>query len=326
MYFIVDSGNIPRVRLVNETTIEPPYVHRRRIPHEWIIYMVKKGAMELEEDGVPYHLVPGDFLILSPEGQHEGTKATYCEYFYIHFQHADIRAAEADGQQLRERMYRVRSEALRGCHCGCGCEQSYPYGNREGYDLMLPKYCHMTDEAVVSLTRSIYEIMLNNRDHMEYYKTLCGCQLLKLLVYVSRHCLSAELESSGMISPRSYQKVLAVQNYFQASYQEQITGDQLAGQFDMNFDYLNRLFRQSVGIPIFQYLCSLRIARAKELLTTTSMRISQISERVGFTDESYFSRVFKKYTGVCPADYAKTVFNDRAPFSSICGNASGRNN
>lgn len=315
MYFIVDSRSIPQMRLVNETTIEPPYVHRKRIPHEWIIYMIKKGVMELEEDGVPYHLVPGDFLVLSPEGQHEGTRATYCEYFYIHFQHADIRAAEADGQQLRERMYRVRSEALRGCHCGCGCEQSYPYGNREGYDLMLPKYCHMTDEAVVSLTRGIYEIMQNDRDHMEYYKTLCGCLLLQLLVDVSRHCLSAELESSGMISARSYQKVLAVQNYLQTSYQEQITGDQLARQFDMNFDYLNRLFRQSVGRPIFQYLGSLRIARAKELLTTTSMRISQISERVGFLDESYFSKVFKKYTGVCPADYAKTVLaTDRALF------------
>ncbi len=32
MYFIVDSRSIPRVRLANETTIEPPYVHRRRIP------------------------------------------------------------------------------------------------------------------------------------------------------------------------------------------------------------------------------------------------------------------------------------------------------
>ena len=41
MYFIVDSRSIPRVRLANETTIEPPYVHRRRIPHEWIIYMLK---------------------------------------------------------------------------------------------------------------------------------------------------------------------------------------------------------------------------------------------------------------------------------------------
>lgn len=43
MYFMIDSRSIPQVRLVNETAIEPPYVHRRRIPHEWIIYMIKKA-------------------------------------------------------------------------------------------------------------------------------------------------------------------------------------------------------------------------------------------------------------------------------------------
>ena len=45
---------------------------------------------------------------------------------------------------------------------------------------------------------------------------------------------------------------------------------------------------------------------AKQLLTTTSMRIMEVSECVGFADESYFSKVFKKQTGVSPADYAKT--------------------
>ncbi|MBO5033583.1 MAG: helix-turn-helix transcriptional regulator [Lachnospiraceae bacterium] len=322
MYFILDSRSIPKVRLVDETIIEPPYVHRRRIPHEWIIYLIKNGVMELEEDGISYHLVPGDFLLLSPDGQHEGRKATYCEYFYIHFQHANIRMAEADEQQLRERMYSVRSEALRSS----SGYQTYPYGEETEWDLLLPKYCHMTDEAAVSLTRSLHDMELNDRDHMEYYKTLCGCQLLQLLVQVSRYCLSDELESAGMLSARSYQKVLEVQNYLHTSYQEQITGDLLASRFHMNFDYLNSLFRQSVGRPIFQYLCSLRIARAKELLTTTSMRISQISEQVGFTDESYFSKVFKKYTGSCPADYAKVSFNNREPSLSTYGSASGSNN
>lgn len=80
MYFAMDSRKIPMVRLVNETVIDPPYVHRRRIPHEWIIYLVKNGRMEPEEDGILYHLSPGDFLLLDPEGRHEGREATHCEY------------------------------------------------------------------------------------------------------------------------------------------------------------------------------------------------------------------------------------------------------
>ena len=57
---------------------------------------------------------------------------------------------------------------------------------------------------------------------------------------------------------------------------------------------------------VFQYLRDIRIAHAKQLLTTTSMRIMEVSECVGFADESYFSKVFKKQTGVSPEDYAKT--------------------
>lgn len=70
--------------------------------------------------------------------------------------------------------------------------------------------------------------------------------------------------------------------------------------------YLNRLFRKNMKKTVFQYLRDIRIAHAKQLLTTTSMRIMEVSECVGFADESYFSKVFKKQTGVSPADYAKT--------------------
>ncbi len=304
MYFKIDSKNLPHVRLADQTAIEPPNVHRKRIPHEWIIYVIKKGEMYLEEDGIRYHLVPGDFLLLEPEKCHEGKRAAYCEYFYIHFQHADIYMVQSDDQKMREEMHKMRSEALKSDACSM-----LPAA---GYGLLLPKYCQTTDDAAyASLLQSLHEIISLNCDHMEYYKTLCGCQFVQLLVQVSRNCLSAELERSGMVTARSYQKVLEVQSYLHACYQEPMSGDLLAEKFDMNFDYLNRLFRLNVGRPIFQYLNSLRIAHARELLTTTSMRIAQISERVGFTDESYFSKVFKKHTGVCPADYAKTFFQER---------------
>lgn len=70
-------------------------------------------------------------------------------------------------------------------------------------------------------------------------------------------------------------------------------------------DYLNRLFRQSIGKTVFQYLSEIRIAHARELLATSSMKGSQISEKVGFSDESYFSKVFKRHTGISPLKYAK---------------------
>lgn len=73
----------------------------------------------------------------------------------------------------------------------------------------------------------------------------------------------------------------------------------------MNFDYLNRIFHRINGKSIFQYLTFVRINRAKELLATTDMKLWEIAEETGFSDQFYFSRQFKKHTGMSPTFYAK---------------------
>ena len=90
IFYEYNSSFLPELRLADTETIEPPYVHRKRMPMEYIIYLVKSGEMYLAEDGVLYHLLPGDFLILDPDKTHVGKKATRCEYFYIHFQYSDV--------------------------------------------------------------------------------------------------------------------------------------------------------------------------------------------------------------------------------------------
>ena len=80
-----------------------------------------------------------------------------------------------------------------------------------------------------------------------------------------------------MITARGYKKVLEVQSFLHEAYKEPLTGDYLEEKFDINFDYLNRLFRKNMKKTVFQYLRDIRIAHAKQLLTTTSMRIMEVS-------------------------------------------------
>ena len=54
-----------------------------------------------------------------------------------------------------------------------------------------------------------------------------------------------------------------------------------------------------------EYLTATRIARARELLATTSMRTSDVAYAVGYNDPHYFSYLFKKNTGMSPRDYRK---------------------
>ncbi|MDO5337451.1 MAG: AraC family transcriptional regulator [Eubacteriales bacterium] len=299
MYFVMDSRILPKVRLADYFILKPPCAHKKRVPHEYIAYLVEKGELYLMEEGITYHLRPGDFILLNPESYHEGKLITYCEYYYIHFHHEALRLAEDGESAMHEQMMEIRRDALRSDSCE---EQS-----KISQGLIIPKYCHIQDETLLaSLTRQLLSVVTANFDHMEYYKALSGIQFLSFLIELSRSCLSLQLQESKMTTARGYKKVLEVQSFLHECYREPVSGDSLAEKFDMNFDYLNRLFRKNIGKPVFQYLRDIRIAKAKELLTTTSMRIVEVSDCVGFTDESYFSKVFKKQTGISPADYART--------------------
>lgn len=301
-YYEYDSSRLPEIRLADTAVIEPPYIHKRRIPHEHIIYLVRQGEMYLSEDETPYHLVPGDFLVLDPEKTHVGRKATRCQYYYIHFRYDSMRAVELDKGAMRERLMERRALALRS---GAWEREK---GRPEEMDLLyLPKYARLAADAGYNeIIERMNEAITFRRNHVEGYPALCACKVLEILITVSRQYLSAEIQrqDSGV---RSYRKVCDLLNYLNTCYHEPICGDAIEEKFGSNFDYLNRIFRQSIGKTIFQYLGEVRIAHAKELITNSSMKMSQISERVGFADESYFSKVFKRHTGVAPVRYGKTV-------------------
>ena len=87
MYYVMDSRIVPQIHLADYWILKPPCAHKKRVPHEYIAYLIQKGELYLAEDGITYHLHPGDFILLDPDKYHEGKQITYCEYYYIHFQH-----------------------------------------------------------------------------------------------------------------------------------------------------------------------------------------------------------------------------------------------
>ena len=97
-----------------------------------------------------------------------------------------------------------------------------------------------------------------------------------------------------------------IKNYLELNYSAQITLDSLSKSFYINKYYLTRIFKASYGCTIDQYLLHQRITKAKELLRFTSLAISEISQKVGFNDQNYFSRAFKTIEKQTPREYRKS--------------------
>lgn len=79
----------------------------------------------------------------------------------------------------------------------------------------------------------------------------------------------------------------------------------LASQINRNPSYISYIFKQETGQNLFDYITQERIKRAKHLLKNTDLKVVDIARECGYEDQSYFSQVFKKYTGSTAGSFRK---------------------
>lgn len=91
--------------------------------------------------------------------------------------------------------------------------------------------------------------------------------------------------------------------YVEQNYASDLSLQEVAGKFYVSREYVSRKFKQEYGINFSDYIGNIRIEKAKLLLQNPNLKLSQISEMVGFHDVKYFSKVFKKQVGSSPKDY-----------------------
>lgn len=96
--------------------------------------------------------------------------------------------------------------------------------------------------------------------------------------------------------------------YMKQHYDGPLTLKETASHVELNPSYFSTLFKQSCGSSFKEYLNTIRIEEGKKLLTTTDSSILDIAIAIGFEDQSYFTKVFKKYTGLTPKQYRGQIF------------------
>lgn len=90
--------------------------------------------------------------------------------------------------------------------------------------------------------------------------------------------------------------------YLQQNYMKDVSLDSCADEIGTNSFFLSKSFKQVTGNNFIDYLTSLRMDKAKELLRESKLRISEVAEQVGY-QHSYFNRIFKKLEGMTPTHY-----------------------
>ncbi len=93
--------------------------------------------------------------------------------------------------------------------------------------------------------------------------------------------------------------------YIESNYRHKITIADLTKKASMSEITLYRMFKKAFNMSPLNYIISLRVAFAREMLNNSRLSIAEIAWKTGFSDSNYFSRAFKKLTGLSPRQYRK---------------------
>ena len=119
--------------------------------------------------------------------------------------------------------------------------------------------------------------------------------------------IQRSLKTTHKVSSYLSKEINLAKDYFIKHYHESINISAYAASRNMSTCWFIRNFKQLTGTTPLQFLLSIRITNARNLLENSEYNIAEIASIVGFENPLYFSRLFKKQSGVSPLEYRKAV-------------------
>lgn len=123
----------------------------------------------------------------------------------------------------------------------------------------------------------------------------------KVMIQDKKVELNARLDD--MVIEDTGSLVEQVKNYILTNLSSELQRDELASVVHISAGHLSRIFKEEEGISLSDYIINKRIAMAKQLLSRTAIPITSVASKVGISYASYFTKIFKKYTGLTPQEY-----------------------
>lgn len=99
------------------------------------------------------------------------------------------------------------------------------------------------------------------------------------------------------------QVVIIIKDYVEKHYNQEIKLTDFSDKYFFTKAYLSKLFKKTYGYGVYEYILSIRMERSKELLLNTNLPIKEISDRLGYSNNNYFSKAFKNHFQVSPTDF-----------------------
>ena len=171
--------------------------------------------------------------------------------------------------------------------------------------------------SVIKEAQNAYNVpknsILDNQFNLKKEVTFGAEQLVKtyleqLLILLVRSKMNIRLKQQTIIEEQDNIEIVSkIKKYIEQNLCNKITNKSLCDYVGYSKTYISILFRENTGITLNEYINKKKVNKAKELLRTNSMNISEISDYLSFDNPQYFCRVFKKFCNMTPSEFKKTL-------------------
>ena len=262
--------------------------HERRMIHNTfdLIY-VREGVLYMEEKGKQFTVQEGEFLILVPERTHMGYR--HCTedtvFSWVHFYtEGAFSYSDAPAVNLSDKMNKNK------------------YYQKEQFHVSLPQFGLIPEgyrEKLLGYLDQISLVKIDRYNQQKLFFDSVSSQIEYQILFMNILALICSCNDQ----PREKTLAEEIYEYLCANYRQPFSLTELSRQFSFHPAYITRCIKKKYQLTPLQLLTRIRIEEAQKLLGTTQLHVNIIGENVGYSAPAYFSKQFKKVTGMTALEY-----------------------
>lgn len=242
---------------------------------EWELLRIKAGSFQIQLDHEQFTAKPGDVFLIRGGVLHGGVPDSCVYECFVFDLYGLFRSSEMVKKHLRP-FYRQEI-----------CPQNY--------------FPSAPDSPVHGITEVLMSLFSQSRCP-ELETSACICSLFAWILNNGRYAAAA---SETYADNHRIGQIKTVLEYIEAHFSSGISLAELSGCIGMNPKYFCKFFTSLTHQTPMDYLNFYRIEHAAFLLDSTDLSVTDIGAECGFSESSYFTKVFKKYKGITPKDFRR---------------------
>ena len=288
MYYRIDFNQIPKICSFGYEHLSKKRKHPTRTVKEYILYIVTAGELHILLNGEDLYLHKGDGMLFHPSETQASVGISDCEYFWCHFESDTVTHLDITDEECAER---IQERRLLSRGVGLYTTEAYAYCY-----VYLKKRFHIRDAALYdrvafAFKKKPFTPEARDPEHRFHLSVALSDLLFRL----------EDCEKTDETHYMAHKLV----KFIERNYDRNVSSEEIEATFSLGIDHLNRIFKKAVGTSIVKYRNSLRIEKAKAALSKESVPLSEVAFEAGFENYPYFSRLFKRETGLSPEKYRK---------------------